>query len=242
MLCCKRLRKGRTTISTATFLEIYVLQVCSEKFFTEISHPRKWGKWLGSRKLPRPHRHPAHRATPAARVCVRRMWASKETQAGCTQPRHTSDASSQGYYDAPELSSATQPGIRAGWAMDSWNGSRSFTACFRALLGLCLFTSVKLIYVQEVLLKIWWKLNTILAFLYTGQSLPSNNFVLILLSKKICASGRVLRLQSLFLMLSLFGVLCMCFKWDGLELMDGVLPSVFYSLKISKCIHFICIS
>lgn len=130
----------------------------------------------------------------------------------------------------------------AGWAMGSWDGPRSLAGCFRTLLGLCLFPTVKWSYTQEVLLQIWWKLNMILAFLYSSQSLPSNNFVLISLSENICASGRVLRLQSLFLMLSLFGVLCMCFKWDGLEFMDGVLPSVFYSLKISKCIHFIFVS
>lgn len=170
------------------------------------------------------------------------MWARKETHAGCTWPCHPSDASSHSSYAAPELSSATQPSIGAGWAMASGDGSRSFAACFRALLGLRLFTAVKLIYVQEVSLKLWWKLNMILAFLYTSQSLPSNDFVLISLSEKICASGRVLRLQSLFLMFSLFCVLCMCFKWDGLELTDGVLPSVFYSLKISKCIHFVFIS
>ena len=185
---------------------------------------------------------PCPQRNPSAHVCAHRMWASNEMHAGCTQPRRTRDASSRGQCDAPELSSAPQPDIGAGWAVGSWDGSRCFAASFHALLGLFLFTTAKLIYVQEVLLKIWWKLNMILAFFYTSQSLPSNNFVLISLSEKNCVSGRVLRLQSLFLMLSLFGVLCMCFKWDGLELTDGVLPSVVYSLKISKCIHFVFIS
>lgn len=176
------------------------------------------------------------------RARARDVGEESSTHTGRTQPRHAGDASSQGSYNAPELSSAPRPRIGAGWAVGPWDGSCSVGARFHALLGLSLLTTAKLIYLQEVLLKIWWKLNMMLAFLYTSQSLPSNNFVLISLSEKICASGRVQRIQSLFLTLSLFGVLCMCFKWDGLELMDGVLPSVFYSLKISKCIRFIFIS
>lgn len=40
------------------------------EIFTEISQPRKWGKWWGTRKLPGLHTHPAHRATPVAHECV----------------------------------------------------------------------------------------------------------------------------------------------------------------------------
>lgn len=214
----------------------------SGKFFTEISHPRKWGKRWGSRKLPRPHGHPAHRATPAAGVCAGDVgeWGSAGRTCAATSRRWCSLA--RLWRCTRALLGHTARHHPSGWAMGAWGGPRSFAACFHSLLGLCLPTTVKRIHVQAVLLKIWWKLNAILAFLSTSQSLPSNNFALISLSEQICASGRVLRLQSLFLLLSLFGVLCMCFKWDGLEFMDGVLPSVFYSLKISKCIHFIFIS
>lgn len=88
----KEVEKRQNYYKIATFLEIFVLQVHSEKLFAEISHPRKWRKWLGSRKLRRPHRHPAHRATPAARECGHGMWARKAA--------HTRDVRS---HDTPAM-------------------------------------------------------------------------------------------------------------------------------------------
>lgn len=130
---------------------------------------------------------------------------------------------------------------RAGWATGSRGGSHSFAVLYHPA-GLMPFYSCKANICAGGFLKIWLKINMILVCLYSGQSQPSDSFRgNILLRENLRFRKR--SETSTFISHALsFGVLCTCFKWDGLELMDGVLPSVFYSLKISKCRHFIFIS
>lgn len=139
----------------------------------------------------------------------------------------------------PGCHRSPRPGTGAGWALGCWEGSPSLAEAVRVLGGLCRLTAVKLIHVQEVLLKICWKLSMSLTFLQLASLCLQTVLCLYGSQREFVLQGEYWHL-SLFLMLSLFGVLCISFKWGGLELMD-VLPSVFYSLKVTKCIHFIFI-
>lgn len=239
MLFCKKHWEKAELLSALPLPWKFIFCSYVRRSFTEISHPRKRGKWSGSRKLPQLHSPPAQKATPAA--CVRGMWASKE-RSGMNTGSHPRGAASLRGCCVPQSS----PLPRGHCQSRVGNGfPRRFTllcSAFPHPAGLMPFYSCKANICAGGFLKIWLKINMILVCLYSGQSQPSDSFRgNILLRENLCF--RKCSETSTFISHALsFGVLCTCFKWDGLELMDGVLPSVFYSLKISKFRHFIFIS
>lgn len=146
----KTLRKGRVNFSIATSLEIYVLQLRSEKFLQRSPTPEKEendqavGNYLGSTHL-LPIRQPQQL------VCVGCGRANKHADEHRVPPQGCCFLARP---LCPRAVPCHAAAVTAGWATRSRGRSRSCAARSPTLLGLCLFTTVKLIYVQEVLLKI----------------------------------------------------------------------------------------